>query len=685
MKRMITVIAAAVLGLAGHGVYADHINDSILDMLRTPINPLEGYLGFQTANHGAEYTGHTDADGKDWSDNYFTIKPIIVTDAAGVAPANAGAAAIDNDLDFTRKIYAQAGLSVRTEAQSAVSKAQFAGIGTSPFDATERVDLADDGSGRSANADTINIYYVKEFTTASNGITRNAANAGAGNPYTYLRDNRANNTHAHEIGHMVFNGPVVHMQDPGDAAHSTDITNLMFTTDAGTSGQLNDVGPKINTAGGNIGNHDILTGPQIEAIHGNPGANNPGYIKHGEHIATHGDRADFEWVTDHRTIESMGSGNGADLRAGVDYLVWEIGGVDMSTHTGPTTDAHAHGGLGELDLPAFAGNTFRTVDVVSNINRYADNGTDVDMPGDAELVRRSKALDYQTPQFSTDGNSWVNGSLVNVYKRGWTGRTDQEDYVARWSSPVDAKFVRIAASGVNVVGHDGNTQIDAVIAAPEVIPYTPKWFQLDPTYPVTDSGPSAPPIVTRAYCADDGPDVPVEIVAMSLQSVQPINVQGYTGGGFEEASSIAYHFTSEFDGPGTLQMNGLLEIFNELNQFGQVLPYSAGPDLFSTDFTGSEFDITFQVEIPGRRQQWYLVHGELLDPALTFGFVSPFIAGPGSISSVGIDLGVFASGALPSGEFMQWTVTAAQVVPEPACGVLLTLAGVTLIRRRRAA
>ena len=47
-----------------------------------------------------------------------------------------------------------------------------------------------------------------------------------------VRDNRKNNTLAHEIGHMLFNGPVIHMQDPGDDAPPTDMTNLMFTTDA---------------------------------------------------------------------------------------------------------------------------------------------------------------------------------------------------------------------------------------------------------------------------------------------------------------------------------------------------------------------------------------------------------------------------------------------------------------------
>ncbi len=469
-----------LIGLASPA-QATHINGGEVNTLRPALGDGEGYLNFVS---GAEYTGHTDGTetardgGQDFSDNWFTTNNIVVTDQNGVTAAVGN---LINDLDFTRKIYAQAGLAVRAEGTAMVDKTDFAGIGTSPFEFAERVALANDGSGRSANADTINIHYVAEFTTAANGITLAPKSQGGGNPYTYLRDNRKNNTMAHELGHMLFNGPVIHMQDPGDDAHSTDITNMMFTTDAGSSTNLTDVGPKI----GAIGNHDIITGPQIKAIHGNPGANNPGFIKHSNNIATHGDRADFDWVTDHRTIETIAGGsNGADLADGSDFLMWEInaGEVTPSGHSGPGGDAHVHK-VPDLVRPGYAAPSFNTVDVFSNINRYADNDTPGGVGGN-EAVRRVKALDYHVPEFSVDGTSWQAGSLVNVFRPGWTTGAFSDDFVARYSTDLEAQFVRIAAIGVDVVGHDGNTQIDAIIAHTAVpedpwIPWVPETI-LDP-------------------------------------------------------------------------------------------------------------------------------------------------------------------------------------------------------------
>ncbi len=85
---------------------------------------------------------------------------------------------------------------------------------------------------------------------------------------------------------------------------------------------------------------------------------------------------------------------------------------------------------------------------------------DVDAEGDRSL--RDSVLDYLL-EFSVDGIGWVAGTVEEVFIDGWTFNSAAEDWVARWLSPVDAHFVRISKLITN--GHDGNTQIDAIIAA----------------------------------------------------------------------------------------------------------------------------------------------------------------------------------------------------------------------------
>ncbi len=302
--------------------------------------------------------------------------------------------------------------------------------------------------------------------------------------YSYVRDGRANNTSAHEIGHQLLNGNALWRED-ATPSESSDITNLMFRTDAGSSQDLDDVGQILSAT---VGGHDIIehrkdgaNEEQIARIHGNKGANNPGFVKHANYHDTHGDRADFDWVSDHRLIETlMDGGNGADHNAGVDFLVWEIGDIMPSQHKGPAQDDHDHGNLGckamqtgpcSLDLSAFTGDFFKTIDVVSNINLFADNDID---PNTGMVSDREKALDYHIPDFSTDLINWVSGELVNVFIPGWTKDTKQENYVARWATDIEAKYVRLSAVGAGVVGHDGNTQIDAIIAVDSKISPIPE-------------------------------------------------------------------------------------------------------------------------------------------------------------------------------------------------------------------
>jgi len=80
---------------------------------------------------------------------------------------------------------------------------------------------------------------------------------------------------------------------------------------------------------------------------------------------------------------------------------------------------------------------------------------------------RESALDYIL-QFSADGMNWVNGIPVNVFDLGWTAASQAEDFLARWNSPVDARFLRIQADTL-VSEDDRNTQIDAIIVSQTLV------------------------------------------------------------------------------------------------------------------------------------------------------------------------------------------------------------------------
>ncbi len=454
---------------------AAHIARNLdVNITRPKLGANEGYLNFLTTNPGDEYTGHTDKTGRDWADNWFTVKPIIVKDKNGDKPNKAEPANINNDFEFMRKIYAQAGLSVRQESTSSVSKADFPGIGDFPFDFTEEVALANNGAGRSGNAKTINLYYANELNGNLNGVTRARFLAGADNTFSYVSDSRVNNTAAHEIGHMLLNDRSSFWDDDGTGGgHTkTDKSNLMWGDGTQSATKLEEVGQKLSAT---VGGHDILEHrkddakqEQITRIHGNNE-----FVTHANYNDTHGDIADFDWVSDHRLIETlMGGGNGADHNPGVDFLIWEINApqVKPSQHKGPAQDKHDHGNLGcnplqigpcSLNLPAFNQPFFKTIDIVSNINLFADNDID---PTTGKISNREKALDYHIPDFSTDLKNWFPGTLLNVFTKGWTEDTKQEDYISRWTTDIDAKYVRLSAVGAGIVGHDGNTQIDAIIA-----------------------------------------------------------------------------------------------------------------------------------------------------------------------------------------------------------------------------
>lgn len=205
---------------------------------------------------------------------------------------------------------------------------------------------------------------------------------------------------------------------------------------------------------------------QTEAVHRSP------FVQHRDNGETFGERADFDWVEHNLALESAGAQagpNAADNHRAADAMIWEI---DPVLWGGPPFPAniphqdHDHGTWGELVLPGFGGPFIRTIDVISQVARYTD--MDVD-PTTLQWSHRASALDYVTPEFSVDGILWHLGTLVNVFIPGWTEASAAEDYVARWSSPVEAQFMRFPVSPFLGRVHDNNWQIDAIIASAEVV------------------------------------------------------------------------------------------------------------------------------------------------------------------------------------------------------------------------
>jgi hypothetical protein len=87
---------------------------------------------------------------------------------------------------------------------------------------------------------------------------------------------------------------------------------------------------------------------------------------------------------------------------------------------------------------------------------------DVDAAGN--WSKRESALDYVL-EFTDNGTNWLAGVPIVSFVKGWNATATSEDYVVRWKSPVDAIELRIRAIFTGTNGHDGNTQIDAVIVS----------------------------------------------------------------------------------------------------------------------------------------------------------------------------------------------------------------------------
>jgi hypothetical protein len=187
---------------------------------------------------------------------------------------------------------------------------------------------------------------------------------------------------------------------------------------------------------------------QIQAVH------TSAFVQRNHNLLA-GDRADFDWVEDNFYLENI---PGADTHPAFDHLVWSIGPIGAPGHAGHDHDNWRTEATPPLPAGAFTGDSFRVVDVVSQIARY----TDMDIDAANNWSRRQAALDYFV-QFSNNGVNWVDGTPVRVFVLGWTDRAGADDYIARWTSPIAATQLRIGAKFLD--GHDGATQIDAIIAS----------------------------------------------------------------------------------------------------------------------------------------------------------------------------------------------------------------------------
>ena len=498
MRLMIWLAVGVIMALSTcEPSHAINIPTSLdLDIVRPPM-PNEGYLHF--IDGGEDLTGWIDtrnpafyngADrrsttvtnttnpggiGYDRSDFQVRVQNVIVTDKNGVT-AGANQASIERNFNFANQIYRQLGISVLSTGNidAAYNNVTF------PVDINSFAEVNKLWAANRPAGNTVPNYYVRDFTPAAGGVAGGPNLPGVvnNNGGTAVGDVHFPDALAHEVGHFLldnsrFNNP--------DNLHSPVLTDLvcgtlqcMFPND-NVKSTLNTQFQRLNGAPsqpgqkvGGIGGLDQFSAPvgpmggpfttaQIDAIYSSAS------VLRTDHGATFGDRADFNFVEDNIPLEEAAARTGSNQRmvnhTGFDFMVWQInqGAVPAPLdeaaldHQTPAPD---------LNLPGFNGPFFRTADVVSLISRYAD--MDVD-PTSLNWSARESALDYIL-QFSIDGITWVNGIPVNVFDRGWTAASQAEDFLVRWNSPVDARFVRIQADTL-VSEDDRNTQIDAIIVS----------------------------------------------------------------------------------------------------------------------------------------------------------------------------------------------------------------------------
>jgi hypothetical protein len=491
--------AAVVVAMACSGTQATHVPINLdVPGLRPSMGPTQGYLAFVKTSPplplGDERTGWTDARhpafdntrdnirGFDFSDFSVRVNTHTVTDIDGdMGVANVTAQRIRDDFNIANAAYAQAGISVFHAGNQATNGNDITAQGPNASVEPKLSQLF----GTDRNNNVINSYYVNNIpdaagyalppTYAARGGFENGGNNNnalpPGSP-TFnsgfaVENNYRNDTWAHELGHFLLD---THRFDAAAAFHSPNADDLMasgtqnnnpfrvvptFAAKEGADFGLRDPGRANGLIGttSHFGVNTIQIGAgagtfQVRHLHESPA------IQHIDRGDFAGDRADFDWIEDSWQLEDfMGQ---ADNHPGPrENLYFIKGPINQSAHTD-----HDHHNWGELNLDAFAGNTFKYADVVSVVGRYVD--MDVDAAGN--WSRRSSSLDYLL-EFSADGSNWLAGIPVAVYTDGWTNAANSEDFLARWESPVDAIMLRIRSVFTGVSGHDGNAQIDAVIVS----------------------------------------------------------------------------------------------------------------------------------------------------------------------------------------------------------------------------
>lgn len=413
--------------------------------LQYKVNPSAGVNRF-----GEELTGWIDVrhplqDGTtnvfepyDRSNHYINEHSILVSDSTGAAAAPD----MLRDWDRSSKIYAQAGISTpRISSGSAAL-----GVTWANFDATQRLNLANAGTGRAADATTLNMYYAKNFGgNTSNGLSIQPLQTNGTsvlNPYSYVRDGSADSTQPHEAGHQLLNGNALFNEVPGSETESSDTKNWMH--EFGVSYSYQEIGR----------NNGRIENVQKTRLYANGGANNPGFVQRRLNLENYGDRVDWNFVQDDRTLETVG-GTADDHPGTLESLYFAPG-----TTSSPSETGHVKTGLpGFSNTPDYVG-TFRYADVFSMTTRYLDFDR---FDANSDFSLQNGALDYEV--FFVDAlNNIVPGTLTTIFDFGWTTSTVADNYLARWSSPVDAVGMYVFSKSITGT-FDGNAQIDAVIVS----------------------------------------------------------------------------------------------------------------------------------------------------------------------------------------------------------------------------
>jgi hypothetical protein len=193
-------------------------------------------------------------------------------------------------------------------------------------------------------------------------------------------------------------------------------------------------------------------------------------VEVGDGDVTHGDRADFDWVQEHRSDEFAGISNHPGLVGAMGWCAPLSPGctpTEASPHVDPGTGLpHGHsvaelppGTLPELINPDYNLELFNAVDVFSIISVLEDSSIEIGSPGSREA-----ALDYEVAFGNSITGASSPGVPVIVWVPGWTAATTIDDYVARWVPADGGLYNLVAIEPAAGFGHDEITEIDGIKA-----------------------------------------------------------------------------------------------------------------------------------------------------------------------------------------------------------------------------